>query len=296
MSALYPTSPIKRRRRSNKELDDILDGAVGIIDGEAGSITIRHLFYRLVSLKLIEKTEREYQNLCGHLMKWRRGGQIRYDAFTDSTRYYRGAKLRNSAEEALMNAALTYRKNLWIDQDYYVEVWCEKDAIADVLGEAANEFGVPVFPCHGFASATSLYNASQNFKHYEEQGKTVRVLYFGDHDPSGLAIDRNAKTSLADDHGVDVEFVRLAVMPDDIVGLSLPTRPVKKSDTRSIGWDGGCVEVDAMPMNVLRQRVRTGITELIDPHQWKQAQEIERLEKETLAAYAENYSSGRDPR
>ncbi len=291
MSAvIYGTSPVKRHRRTDDQLDKILTGALDIINGEASRITIRHLFYRLVSLKLIEKSEREYKKLCGYLMKWRRAGQISYGAFTDSTRYYRGARLLDSAEEALANAAEAYRKNLWLDQACYVEVWCEKDAIADVLGEAADEFGVPVFPCHGFASATSLFAASRNFKHYINQGKSVRVLYFGDHDPSGLAIDANAQSSLADDHGVDVEFVRLAITPTDIVTHNLPTRPVKRSDTRSVGWEGGCVEVDAMPMVELRRRVRDGITSLIDPRQWAISQAVEEAEKETLKTYAANFS------
>lgn len=66
----YQTSLIKRHRRTRDQLDTILAGVINIINGEAGRITIRHLFYRLVSLKLIEKTEREYSKLCSHLMKW----------------------------------------------------------------------------------------------------------------------------------------------------------------------------------------------------------------------------------
>lgn len=288
-STLYGTSPI-RRRRSRGELEAMREAAVDIISGEAGQITIRHLFYRLVSAGVMEKTERDYKSLCGHLMNWRRDGSIGWDAFTDSTRYYRGSRLVESAEAALLNTAKLYRKNLWLDQPFYVEVWCEKDAIADVLLEAADEFGVRVFPCHGFASATSLYNAAQHFRAHAERGRFVRVFYFGDHDPSGLAIDKTAERQLKDDHGVGVEFTRLAVTPDDIVSLSLPTRPVKKSDTRSTDWEGGCVEVDAMPMAVLRERVRTAVTRLIDPGQWRRAREIEEVEKKTLEIYARNFS------
>ena len=288
-TTVYGTSPIKRSRRTDEQLDAILTATITIIDGEPGQITIRHLFYRLVSLKLIEKTEAEYKKLCSHLMVWRRAGRIGYDAFTDSSRYYRGVTLLDSAKEALTNAAECYRRNLWLSQAHYVEVWCEKDAIANVLAEAAEEFGVPVFPCHGFASATSLYNAALTFKAQASRGKSVRVLYFGDHDPSGLRIDASAQSSLSDDHGVDVEFVRLAVTPNDIVDLNLPTRPAKKS-SHSKGWEGECVEIDAMPMNELRRRVRDGITALINPHQWQQAQVIEEQEKLTLYAVAARYS------
>ena len=44
-----------------------------------------------------------------------------------------------------------------------------------------------------------------------------------------------------------VVFERLAVTPDQIHELGLPTRPTKASDSRAKGFDGGSVEVDATP-------------------------------------------------
>jgi len=39
----------------------LLDAVKTILNGEEHEITVRHLFYRLVSVKAIEKTEEEYQ-------------------------------------------------------------------------------------------------------------------------------------------------------------------------------------------------------------------------------------------
>ena len=43
----YQTSPIKRARRTKRELDELLETILKILDGETGPITLRHLFYRL---------------------------------------------------------------------------------------------------------------------------------------------------------------------------------------------------------------------------------------------------------
>ena len=49
--------------------------------------------------------------------------------------------------------------------------------------------------------------------------------------------------------------------------FGLPTRPTKQSDSRARGFDGGSVEVDAIPPTVLRQIIEDAITQHIDRHQ-----------------------------
>ena len=52
----------------------------------------------------------------------------------------------------------------------------------------------------------------------------------------------------------------VAVTERQIVELNLPTRPTKKSDSRSKNWNGDdSVELDAIPPNLLRQLVRDAI-------------------------------------
>ena len=181
-----------------------------------------------------------------------------------------------------------YRRNLWTQQSAHVEIWGEKDAISGILYREANTFGVKVFTCRGFASLSALYSAANTFKNAVANGKKVFIYYFGDHDPSGLAIDRAAVASFRHDFGVEVELTRAAVTPIQIILHSLPTRPVKKTDTRAGGWQGGCVEVDTMPPTVLKALVRNCITQHIDRHQWEQTQAIEAAERETLRQFAAN--------
>ena len=121
--SIYETSPIKRKRRGKEDVADFLHRIRGILAEQTYGITIRHLFYLLVTAKVIEKTETAYKNLIAHLSKWRRSGEIDFGAFVDGTRYWSGATLYDDAESALRECARSYRRNLWSQQPYYVEVW-----------------------------------------------------------------------------------------------------------------------------------------------------------------------------
>jgi hypothetical protein len=129
---------------------EVLDAIQSILAGEEGQITIRHLFYRLVGLGIIPKTEQAYKSLCGHLSKWRRSDDIAWSAFSDSTRWHIRQETFDDMEDALRNTAETYRRNLWSAQPYYLEVWVEKDAMAGIVSATASSFRVPVFVCRGF--------------------------------------------------------------------------------------------------------------------------------------------------
>src|ERR1039457_3566170 len=138
MSHLYKTSPIKRTRRTQAQMGDVLGAIQTILAGEDGQITIRHLFYRLVGLNAIPKSEQAYKLLCGHLSKWRRSESIRWDAFADNTRWHIRHATFDGIEDALRNTAETYRRNLWSTQPFFLEVWVEKDSIASIVASKAN--------------------------------------------------------------------------------------------------------------------------------------------------------------
>lgn len=288
-------SPVPRSRRSRDDLRRLLAAVLAILGGEPGSITIRHLFYRLVGKGKVEKTERAYKLLCGHLAKWRRQRVVPWDAFVDNLRWHMGRPTFDSIKSALINTVSTYRRNAWGNTDTYIEIWCEKDAIAGVLNEIADPFGVKVFPCRGFASLSSLYGAASIFEAQQRNRKQCKVYFFGDHDPSGLYIDRKAQETMQDDFNVDVEFERVAVLPEQIEQFKLPTRPTKTTDSRSAGFDGESVEIDAMPMSELRRMAEKCITRHLKIEEWERLKLVEEKERESTAAAMLNLPNGTDP-
>jgi hypothetical protein len=264
------------------------------LDGEEHPITVRHLFYRLVGPGIISKTEAEYKNLGRLLTRWRRAGRIDWTAFADSTRWHIRAQTFDSLDDALRRTRETYRRDLWSTQPYYCELWIEKDAIASIVSDVANDFGVPVFVCRGFASLSSLHGAAQTFKNARWSGKDVVIFHMGDYDPSGHAAADAIERSLAEDFGCDINFRRLAVTQDQIREQNLPTRPTKHS-THAKDWgEEESVELDAMSSFDMRRIVGDAIESLIDPYEWAKLQGIEREEKTTLARTIAGFSASQN--
>jgi hypothetical protein len=79
-----------------------------------------------------------------------------------------------------------------------------------------------------------------------------------------------------------VTFERIAVLPEQIIVFGLPTRPTKKSDTRSAGFDGESVEVDAIAPNTLRTIVQNAIEQHIDPRKLALTESVEASERDVL--------------
>jgi len=281
----YRTSPVKRRTKN--EMNELLEATLRALKDEPGAMTVRHLCYVMESRGYIKKTARAFKTYDEHLVNWRRKGLIPWNAFIDNTRWYYGHYVYDGLEEALIQSRNAYRRNLWADLDVYVEIWSEKDAIAGVLLDVADPYGVKVLPLRGFPSLSILYSAAVTFREMTRHDKEVYVYYFGDHDPSGRLIDSSALRSLEDDFGVSINFDRVALTEDQIRDYNLPTRPTKKSN-HSKKFKGRSVEIDALPMDALREMVDEVISQHI-PRGWlERIKSIEAQERATLDSYVEH--------
>lgn len=137
----------------------------------------------------------------------------------------------------------------------------------------------------GFPSETFVHDAAEAMK---AQGKPIYLYYFGDYDPSGVAIPENTRSKLQS-FGVDFHFQVVAVLPDQIQALKLPTRPTKRTDSRAKDWQGGSVELDAIPVTTLRQLISGVIEKHIDPDALAESRQVEELERETLSTFISNF-------
>jgi hypothetical protein len=121
MSA-YGTSALNGRcRRSNAELAEI-DAAIYEIAEAEEPVTVRGLFYRVMSRGLVPKTENGYAVVQRRALKMRRRADLPYGWITDGSRYRLKPRSWSSGQAALENTASMYRRDLWIDQNVHVEV------------------------------------------------------------------------------------------------------------------------------------------------------------------------------
>ena len=96
-----------------------------------------------------------------------------------------------------------------------------------------------------------------------------------------LAIDVSIETHFGY-HDIDsmVDFKRVAILHHHIVEFRLPTRPVKKTDSRSKGWEGGCVEIDTLSGKQIRDLLNKEVESLVDREEWQRTKAIEEAEAE----------------
>ena len=224
-------------------------------------VTVRQMFY-LVSVRgAVEKAESGYRKVQRQLLAMRREGWIPYGWIADNTRWMRKPKTWGSLTELFEYWAPRFRATLWRDIDAYVEVWCEKDALAGVLYDVTAAYDVPLMVARGYSSESYAHDAAEAI---QEQGKPAFIYYVGDFDPSGWHMSRNLEAKLRG-FGADIHFTRLGVMPWQVKAWNLPERETKGKDTRckaffaEFGKGRKSVELDAIPPDLLRQMVREAI-------------------------------------
>ena len=266
-------------KRSREELDALAAGLYQIVE-QLRPMTIRSLFYRAVSAGLVAKTEHEYKGIVRITGKMRKQRIMPFEWLVDAGRFVRQANLWPSPQSILKATQDQYRYDRWIDQENRVEIWVEKDAVVGVIEETCEEFGVPLYSCKGYPSLSLIDSAIRDWP-FE---KNICVRYFGDHDPSGMDIPRYLENAFYE-IGVGqntLDFEVRAVTQDQIYEYDLPTRPTKRTDSRSANFEGESVELDAFDPNDLRELVSQSIQESIDDELWAESGEKEEEQHQKL--------------
>ena len=261
-------------------------------------ITVRGLMYRAQAAGLFPSTSHKYYKQTTRIvLRLRRAGLMPYRWIVDSTRRRLKPSSWSGLSDFVDDAAKAYRLDFWSRQSDYVEVFCEKDAMAGVLKPVTNEFDVHLNVIRGQVSETFVWNIAEEWKEIE---KPIFAYYLGDHDPSGLAIEASLKAKLALFTGKEFHWQRLAITSEDFAS-DLLGFPVKRSGSWRdylARYGDRCIEVDALPPGEIRQRVREAIEAHIDYAEWHRLQETERLERETLqqtfAGFADNGQDDED--
>jgi hypothetical protein len=288
---LYEASLIKpmRRRATRSEMEERAEFLIVYAD-EHGPITVRGLYYQaeVASIPGIDKDDKGYVKVQRQVLGLRREGRLAYSDIADATRWMRKPTTHNSIEDALLETARFYRKALWRDAKDYVEIWCEKDALAGVIYPVTSLYDVPLMVARGFASETFCFEAVEA---REGDPRDYWVYYAGDFDRAGHDAARSLKEKLqrfAGEKGITVKFVQLAVTEEQIRSLGLPTRTPKRESAADNNWpfDRAC-ELDAIPPDHLRALVKAAIERHLPPDQLKVLRVAEKSEREEISRFVE---------
>lgn len=228
-------------------------------------LTIRQLFYRLVTTRGWEKTELGYKRLIELLNMARRAGLVPMASIRDDGFAERSPSAWRDSRHLVDSVAATveaFRLDRQAGQPRRLFLWCEAGGMVPQLARVADGFGITVFSSGGFDSLT----AKHHIGHTIALSGPTEVLHIGDLDPSG----EHVFSSLAEDvaaftqhYGGAVEFTRLAVTIDQVEAMRLETAPPKPTDRRKYGHNF-TAQAEAIPPDALAQIVRDAIEARFD--------------------------------
>lgn len=189
-------------------------------ENQGSKPTVRGALYHLETMRVLPKNAHTYERLVRALSNARRGYKradgtrgpptIAMDAFADNTRQI--IKDFDDEERSLedyINDGIKHFRYMpngfktlvprWLDQPNYVEVFVEKNSMAQNVKLALKGRHVVIAPNGGNSSITFMHNNIERLidQFLNENRQKVWILYLGDLDPNGWDMDRQIKEDLS---------------------------------------------------------------------------------------------------
>lgn len=135
--------------------------------------------------------EFEYRYVKRAVKKGRRAGYIDPSLIVDESRIAAnvaddGNGPPTSFADRIEGMPDHYFEDPWADQATHVEVWLEKQSLASVFRPICKDWNVRLEATRGDWSDSKVFEACERLKDRLRDGDDVRILYFGDFNPSGL--------------------------------------------------------------------------------------------------------------
>lgn len=255
--------------------------------------SVRAVAYRLFTRGLIPNMGVNSTNKVSRILrKAREEGIIPWAWIVDETRGAERVNTWSSPDKIIQAAVNGYRRDYWQEQSAWVQVWSEKGTVRGILAPVLKKYGVTFRVMHGYASATVVNDIAEETADAERR---LTVFYVGDYDPSGMHMSEVDLPGRLSRYGGDADFRRIALTDEDVSDPALPyfEASTKKGDRRyqwfverygKRAW-----ELDAMPSHMLRKRVETAITSMLDHDAWNRAIEVERAEVESMHLFHQSW-------
>lgn len=261
-------------------------------------LSLRQLYYQLVARDIVPNTQQSYKRVGSIVSDARDAGLIDWNAIEDRGRSPYLPSAWESPSEILRASAEQFRINKWEDQENYVEVMVEKDALSGILRPVCRRLHVRITANKGYSSSTAVYDAGQRYydEHWE---KSLHLIYLGDHDPSGIDMTKDIQKRM-DQYGrsIDIEVTRLALNMDQVETWNPPPNPAKETDSRFAAYrdeyGDESWELDAVEPATLAGLVEDHIRSLIDEEIWDRTALKEKLMQDDLIKFADEWD-GRQP-
>jgi len=218
--------------------EEVVAEALDVFKQYDTALTLRQLYYRLVSRRLFENTVNSYKRLSRLMVRAREEGDVPVNCLEDRSRRIlgRGDTGYTSAKDflkrritSLKESYRDFRMPMWDDQPNYLLISLEKDALSRLVSDEANKYYIRTFPTRGYPSFTYVRRMATYIRN-RLKDKPTFVLYFGDLDPSGVDIERDLTERLQKYGAGEFRVRRVALTRDQIIQYSLPPMPHEGPD------------------------------------------------------------------
>ncbi len=247
-------------------------------------MTVRQLYYQLVSRNIVTNEISSYQKTSKVLTTGRMHGLIDWNMIVDRIRVPIMPSQFYTLGLFIHAVKRSYRRHRWDDQENYVEVMVEKEALVGILGPITDKYHVSLLVNKGYASASAMHDVAIRMQQHSDE-KRCYILYMGDHDPSGIDMVRDIRDRL-ETFGQKPTIQRIALTEEQIKQYDPPPNPAKKSDPRSKGYyekyGDSSWELDALDPQVLASILEDNIKKYLDEEKYNAVIQKEDQEKDAL--------------
>ena len=264
-----------------------INQAIEILNEYDGQkLTARQLYYQFVSRGMIPNTPTSYKNITSMLTDARYAGLIDWHLIEDRGREPNIPSEWNDIASLVESALTAYRLPRWGGQDYYAELWVEKQALAGVLSPIARRYHVPLMVNKGYSSASAMFESAYRIIGRTSDGQAPIIMYLGDHDPSGEDMVRDIHDRLTEFGVEDLDVQKLALTIDQVKKFNPPPNPAKLTDSRAASYiskyGDHSWEVDALPPEELNRIITSAFDGIVDSDKMDEIMEQEENDKKRL--------------
>jgi hypothetical protein len=243
-----------RRGNGNINWDEVYNPYISdILFNQIAPNTLRGIMYILKSKNVLKKSD--YNGLITHFRDWRKTGLIAWDDIIDGSGrgiindfwdYQDTENFIDSRVNSLRNGGEHYIRNLntnwrWHGQPNYVEIWCEKHAIAGLVSRLLKGKYIRVAFNKGNPGWGYMHDNCERLRYEIEQPsssveRNIVIFYLGDWDKHGRHMDIEIERQLKH-FGLwnKIHFKRIGLVPEQIREYNLPQN-----------FEGEGYEVDAL--------------------------------------------------
>jgi hypothetical protein len=281
----------RRFKPSSLAVIEVVNGIVEVYRADGYVLTVRQLYYQFVARDLFpddrtwswtgsrwvrdpggtKNADPNYKWLSSMINDGRLAGLIDWEAIEDRTRGVDSRATWDTPGAIIGACARSYAVDPWGNQDVYVELWVEKEALVGVFERVCRDHRVPWLACRGYVSQSEMWRAAT--ERFEPSGRRNVILHFGDHDPSGIDMTRDIGDRLRT-FGADVEVDRVALNFDQVEAYAPPPNPAKATDARFEAYrerfGDESWELDALEPATLVELVEDRLCWLRDDERWEE--------------------------